>query len=123
MKISMTDEQFEHAHRLLWLELARTGKSNKAGVSAMQSIHNFKSIDRCLREVLLFDCFACGASLMRYKKDAGTCAKFCPVDWGEGYFGCCEKGSPYYRWEKSHTIALRKHWAGVIARLPWRREK
>ena len=123
MRIYMTDEQFEHAHRLLWLELAETGEFDKCNTRFLRSYCAFQQsydrwTDNMMKTSRWRSCFACGEGVERCPEMDLNCI-YCPIGWGK--VKCESYGSPYYYWKRAVTTEKRKYWAGIIARLPWKR--
>jgi hypothetical protein len=122
MKISMASEQFHHGHKLMWLDLERTGAGKKQYTAVMQSLARLKLngvlFNHALQTAYLTACFACGESENR---GSGGCAQCCPVVWGNPRGDCRLEGSPYRNWGHARTPKERKRWAGIIARLEWRK--
>jgi hypothetical protein len=125
----MTDEQFEHAHRLMWLELAKTGDSSKLSTKISQAItelYTHYPVATSIKMEEDFNCFACGEAVERSKIEKWDC-RFCPIEWPKILYGRCQTRclqSIYGDWcLYSNNMEKRKKLAMRIAQLPWKRRK
>lgn len=126
MIFSMTDNQAEHAFRLMWLELAETGNVFKSRTKIMKSIRALKLhpdiyMDRDLNHSYHASCFACGEEEARERQTGNynpDCSKFCPIKWPGG--GSCMQ-SIFKEWDVCKYREQRKLLAAQIARLPWKK--
>lgn len=127
MKIYMTDEQFEHGHRLMWLELGETGGMVKEETKVGQALGELcllPFISTPIHIAARFDCFACGEAYKRSKNKIRNC-DLCPIEWpempGVGLSAVPCSRSLYRKWIGCEEISEKKQIALQIAQLPWKR--
>jgi hypothetical protein len=124
MILTMTSDLFRHAHRLMWLELERTGSSNKNETQIMMALKKMSrshDLSMSLHEAIKYSCFACGYACS--KNPYGYYCNQCPLfdnSAGRIIDFCLVPLTPYWTWENAITKQERQHWAGVIARMEWR---
>jgi len=130
MKLTMTEELLRYNHYNLWNWLAKTGAGKfDAPMSKTLSRWQFNEaivLSRSLSVSAAYHCFACGASAVANgKRDC----RECPIRWGiitsqtRNNVPCLQEGSLFRYWEYSETSKSRKHYAALIAKLPWRGKK
>jgi len=127
MKIYMTDAQAEHAFRMMWLRLAKSGgdigEKEKDPMILTLSRYS-RSCEKSIRDTLALCCFACGEAADRSGKDFPKACRECPINWGgQGYFSlpCLRLGTLYNAWGAAKTAYDRRLYAAAIAKLPWKK--
>jgi hypothetical protein len=103
----------EEKFRLLWGELARTGRIEKDITWRRLKLGKDRSGNYCS---------ACDETMIRAEVkwiEMQDCSK-CPIRWGRA--NCCEYGTLFERWDKSPDPAERKQLALKISKMKWHKK-